>query len=223
MLQDNELVKELIDAAKVACNHMCRITSPGEAFTKALERLDAAIGNLPGPPGRLADPALADIVMQFTRCNACTKTPSLFLCSGCAHNASVIERLHESVRKAVDALLVYRDLPKDHWPGPPTTSLDELAPVRQWTEECKLQLSECPFPELDGLSVQNKVLSSKNNVTGIGNMSWNPHHRRWQCLANVSGMLCLVELSVRGTDGLAIALNTFEVYLKEKERAANPS
>lgn len=216
MLQDNELVQELISAARSVVNVM-----RGQVVSPELTRLYSALQNLPDPPGRLADPALIE---NFERCDACKKTPWLFRCKGCENNARVIERLNEKVRKAVDALLVYRDLPKDHWPGPPTTALDELAPVRQWTEECKLQLSECPFPELDGLSIQNRVLSSTTtSIVGIGNMSWNTHYKRWQCLANVNGMLCLVELDVCGIDKDSRVLNAFEVSLKEQKRAVNPS
>jgi hypothetical protein len=53
---------------------------------------------------------------------------------------------------------------------------------------------ECPFPEVDGISVEGRELGP--DVFGIGNIQWHPEMARWQCLANVNGCLCLIELRV---------------------------
>jgi len=61
------------------------------------------------------------------------------------------------------------------------------------------QVHPCPFPHLDGMSVDGKQLGP--DVFGIGTVSWHSATGDWRCLANVSGMLCSVVVRVTVPNG----------------------
>lgn len=61
-------------------------------------------------------------------------------------------------------------------------------------EQLRLPLSS-NFPAAEGMDIDGRQLSK--NIFAIGKVVWNATAGRWQCLANVEGMLCLVEVKIR--------------------------
>lgn len=53
----------------------------------------------------------------------------------------------------------------------------------------------CPCPDLIGMDLQDREIGP--GIYGIGYLAWNSSEGLWQCMANIEGKLCLVEVSVR--------------------------
>ena len=50
------------------------------------------------------------------------------------------------------------------------------------------------LPKAENLNIDGRELAP--NVHAIGVLHWNTDAARWQCLANVNGCLCVVEVKV---------------------------
>jgi hypothetical protein len=53
----------------------------------------------------------------------------------------------------------------------------------------------CPNPSLDGAYIDGQEIGPQ--VFAIGRLTWDSANKRWQCLADVGGALCMVEVKVR--------------------------
>jgi hypothetical protein len=53
----------------------------------------------------------------------------------------------------------------------------------------------CPNPSLDGAYIDGQEIGPQ--VFAIGRLTWDSANKRWQCLADVGGALCMVEAKVR--------------------------